>query len=276
MKKKVVAAALICSVLGSSHATDNDKFDDYGGTYQGEVHRPVQRLDRFRRFGNKASSSVENRFSNRKQLTNNYVINDQTGEKVYLDNVNAPVNYHRTTQFQSQPQNNRSRDYEMMHQSNQIQRNQKASHNYESSRFEMDHSQSTNKEIASQYDFTNSSNNRMNTEKWRPQGHTQGRFAAANSHRNKLDQIENNHSQSWNQRPAINQTPTRNEEWNNSVTQHVKEKNWQNPPHENISKRSWNNVESGKARNGNTMEQASPSKQEDFNQNVNRYNSAHS
>ena len=28
----------------------------------------------------------------------------------------------------------------------------------------------------------------MNTEKWRPQGHTQGRFAAASSHRNKLDQ----------------------------------------------------------------------------------------
>ena len=195
MKKKVVAAALICSVLGSSHATDNDKFDDYGGTYQGEVHRPVQRLDRFRRFGNKASSSVENRFSNRKQLTNNYVINDQTGEKVYLDNANAPVNYHRTPQFQSQPQNNRSRDYETIHQSNQTQRNQKVAHNYESSRFEMDHSQSRNKEIASQYDFTNSSNNRMNTEKWRPQGHTQGRFAAANSHRNKLDQIQNNHSQ---------------------------------------------------------------------------------
>jgi len=265
MKKKVVAAALICSVFGSSHATDNDKFDDYGGTYQGEVHRPVQRLDRFRRFGKKTSSSVENRFSNRKQSTNSYVINDQTGEKVYLDNVNAPVNYHSSPQFQ--PENNPSRDYETMHRSNQTQRTQKVAQNYESTRFEMDHSQSSNNEIASQYEFTGAANNHIDSEKWRSQGHTQGRFAAASSHRNKLDQVKNNHAQSWNQESA------RNVGWNNSVAQHSKQKNWQNPAHENFSRKSWNNVEPDQVRNAQTVEQALPLRKESFNQNVNRYNS---
>ena len=236
MKKKVVAAALICSVFGSSHATDNEKFDDYGGAYQGEVQRPVQRLDRFRRFGNKISHPVENRFSDTRTSNRNYVVNDQTGEKVYLDNMNEPAQQRRTQQFQSHLENNRSRDYEMMHQSNQTQRNQRVAHNYESNRFEMDHSQSNNKEIASHYDFTGASNNHMNTEKWRSQGHTQGRFAAASSHRNKLDQVRNNHAQSWNQESA------RNEGWNNSVVQHPKQKNWQNPAHENFSRKSLNNA----------------------------------
>ena len=267
MKKKVVAAALICSVFGSSHAANNGSFDDYGGAYHSEIQRPVQRLDRFRRMGKRTSLPVNNRFSDRGHSDSNYVINDQTGEKVFLDNMSSQTQQRRAPQLDSQSQNHQRSHYDSRYASEEMQRAQKSSSNYESSRFEADHSNSNNKTMGSQYDFTNVSNDRVANQQWRSQGNTHGRFAAANSHRNKLDQVQNKHSQSWNQESS------RNEGWNNSVANHRDENNWQNQTPQNFSRRSWDNVEPSQIKNGKTMEQTSLSMQKDFNQNVDRYNS---
>ena len=149
MKKKVVAAALICSVFGSSHAANNGSFDDYGGAIHSEIQRPVQRLDRFRRMGKRTSLPVNNRFSDRGHSDNNYVINDQTGEKVFLDNASSQTQQ-RPDYHNFLTHNLRTIKEVIMIQGMHLkmQRNQKSSSNYESSRFEADHSNSNNKTIA--------------------------------------------------------------------------------------------------------------------------------
>ena len=125
MKKKVVAAALICSVFGSSHAANNGSFDDYGGAYHSEIQRPVQRLDRFRRMGKRTSLPVNNRFSDRGHSDSNYVINDQTGEKVFLDNMSSQTQQRQAPQLDSQSQNHQRSHYDSRYASEEMQRAQK-------------------------------------------------------------------------------------------------------------------------------------------------------
>ncbi len=250
MKKKVVAAALICSVLGSSHASNNEKFDDYGGSYQSEVQRPVQRLDRFRRYGTKGVPQVESRFSNRNQPSNNYVINDQTGQKIFLDKEGSSGSQHRS--FQSAPQATsgyETRNFQPVDHYRSNHDARRVSNDYESSSFEVEQSNNNSKAL-SKYDFTGSSSEHVDSQQWRSQGNTHGRFAAANSHRQKLNHVNNNESQSWNQRP------NRDQDWSNSNKNQTRESSWSNSYSESPSGNNWDQTKSS-SRNWNSVEQPS-------------------
>ena len=250
MKKKVVAAALICSVLGSSHASNNEKFDDYGGNYQSEVQRPVQRLDRFRRYGNKGTPQVENRFSKKNQTRTNYVVNDQTGEKVYLGKGDLSRNQHRSPQFAPQTNQYQDRNFQAADRFEENRHAQRPSNAYESSRFEVDHPQKNKPKVSSKYDFTGPSSGQVDSQQRRPHGNTHGRFAAASSHRQKLDQVNRNDSQSWNQKPSGS------EAWDNSDKYEPKEQAWKNSYPAKPSRDNWNHAKSNNS-HWNSVQQPS-------------------
>lgn len=252
MKKKVVAAALICSVLGSSHATENQQFDEYGDNFQNGVQRPVQRLDRFRRHGGNRTPEVTNRFTNRGDMDSNYVINDQTGQKMYLHEItNASDN--RDSSRLSEEERQYSRRQEMYPSSGGHQGGSRISNLSHSGR--MSEQQDGETEFA-HYDFTGGADDRQSAGQWRDQDRTQGRFAAAESHRSKLERVHSSNSvtsDSSQMRSAqFEQYPQRSASWSNTASDEQKPRlnsereanqSW-NSPHGG-TQQSWNSPHGG-------------------------------
>lgn len=226
MKKKVVAAALVCSVLGSSHANEVQQYDEYGDNYQNAVQRPVQRLDRFRRYSgqrtNEASrrfsTEANSRFSNEGQSDSNYVINDQTGQKMYLHEIRnsgtrSEVNHysHETKNYDRNSQASRG--------SGGHQGGQRVSSHMNSSNYQgQNKSQSNEQSQWSHYDFTNNAADQRGPQNWRAGNSTQGRFAAAQSHHEKLQKVRTG-NESWNSSSmdSIHNVNQKDASWNKPV-----------------------------------------------------------
>ena len=128
MKKRVIIAALVCGFLGSSYASSsfqNDRQDDPFNQFRST--RTQSNLGSERRFNQRPRlRTVENRFSStasppapassrqvshqpveaspypnprvNNEIEQNYVVNDKTGQKVYLDQPRPSSSAYRTDQ----------------------------------------------------------------------------------------------------------------------------------------------------------------------------------
>lgn len=253
MKKKVVAAALVCSVLGSSHANEAQHYDEYGDNYQSAVQRPVQRLDRFRRYGGQRVNETNSRFSNQNQSDSNYVINDQTGQKMYLHEIrnsaNGPAaNQHSREALNYGVNSNVSRG------SGGHQGGQRVASRPNYSNHDRQNTFESNEQAQwSQYDFTGNVAGESDARNRRSGDLTQGRFAAAQSHYEKLQNVQSQDARWKSSAMDSHQNVTQKDSsWNKPATR----------PQQN-----WNNTQIGDSREWNQQQVSHGSAQADREEN---------